>query len=193
MYLVKLIIIIFASTADSFIIGFNYGLKKIRINNISNLYIALVTCIGTFLSMQFGRLINSFLSTHQSDMIGGAVLIGLAVYMLKSTFFPQKGKIQDLTENPAIVDTDHSSVIELRESLVIGIRLCIKNIGMGVGAGITGMPSFLTSFLCAVASFIFIRGGSVLGNLIHTGKISKYLEVISALLVLCLGILGFCS
>jgi putative Mn2+ efflux pump MntP len=62
---------------------------------------------------------------------------------------------------------------------------------MGIGAGITGMSVFITPLVCGIASFVFIKGGSSLGNLIHKGKFSKYLEIISAILVFALGILGF--
>jgi putative Mn2+ efflux pump MntP len=79
----------------------------------------------------------------------------------------------------------------LREALLIGVLLSINNIGMGIGAGITGMPIFITPFICGVASFIFVKSGSLLGNLFHTGKLSKIMEVLSAVFVLILGILGF--
>lgn len=191
MYLAMLILITFASTADSLIIGFNYGLKKVRINDISNLYISLVTCLGTFLAMNMGKILGTLLVAEKANMIGGMVLIFLGMFMLKTTFFPKKNKIQDLTEDPSIVDEDKSLVIELKEALLIGLVLSINNIGMGIGAGIAGMPVFITPLICGIASFIFIKIGSSLGNLLPKGKLSKYLEIISAVFVLILGILGF--
>lgn len=191
MYLIMLILITFASTADSFIIGFNYGLKKVRINGMSNFYISIVTGLGTLLSMYFGKLFSSFLLPKSGNMIGGLVLILLGIYMLKSTLFPKDGKMQEMTINPEMVDENHSKVIELKEALLIGLILSINNIGMGVGAGITGMPIFITPIICGIASFLFIKSGSVLGRSLQRTKLSKHLEVISAVFVLILGILGF--
>lgn len=191
MYLAMLILITFASTADSFIIGFNYGLKKVRINYVSNFYISLVTCFGTFFSMHFGKLLSNFVSVHAANTIGGIVLIILGVYMAKNTLYPNENKMQELTNDPSMIDEDQSMIIELREALLIGVLLSINNIGMGVGAGIMGMPIFITSFICGIASFIFVKGGSLLGSLFHTGKLSKFMEILSAVFVLLLGILGF--
>ena len=191
MYLIMLILITFASTADSFIIGFNYGLKKVRINNTSNFYISIVTCIGTFLSMHAGKLLSNLISARVANMMGGIVLVLLGIYMLKMTLFPTKNKMVKMSEDPTMIDEDKSQVIELKEALLIGLILSINNIGMGVGAGITGMPVFITPFICGVASFVFVKSGSSLGGLFQKEKLSEYLEILSAVFVLLLGILGF--
>lgn len=190
MYLVMLIMITFASTADSFIIGFHYGIKKTKIDNLSNLYISIITFIGTFASMHFGNLLSTFFSENVENMIGGIVLMGLAIYMLINAMYPQKNTIQNLSDK-RLVKENKSNSLEGKEALLIGIMLSLNNVGMGIGAGITGMPVFITPLACGIANFIFIKSGSALGNLIHAGRLSKCLEIISAVFVFFLGILGF--
>lgn len=191
MYLIMLILITFASTADSFIIGFNYGLKKVSINNTSNFYIAMVTCVGTFLSMHFGKILGDLMSAKAANMIGGMVLILLGMYMLKMSVLPKRNKILEMSEDPTIVDEDKSQVIELKEAILIGVILSVNNIGMGVGAGITGMPVFITPLICGIASFLFVKSGSLLGGLLKSRRLSGYFEIVSSVFVLILGILGF--
>ncbi len=191
MGILMIVFLTLAATADSFIIAFNYGIKKVIISNSSNFFISILCLCGTLLSMFIGKTLGGLVSVHLADIIGSIVLIGLAVYMLYNTFHTGKNETQPYTKDPSAVDKDDSKVIELRESLLIGILLSINNMGMGIGAGIAGMPVSITPVICAAASFIFIKIGCVFGRHITSLKLSKVLEIISAVLVLLLGILGF--
>lgn len=187
----KIVLMTLAATADSFIIAFNYGLKKVSISNSSNFYIAIFCLLGTICSMFMGKVLGGFFTVHSANILGSIILVAFAIYTLKNTLWSSKDDIHQYTKDPAEVDKDNSKVIELRESFLIGLLLSINNMGMGIGAGITGMPIFLTSFFCAVASFLFIKFGCLFGCCIKSCKVSKTLEILSGCFVLLLGILGF--
>ena len=191
MGILMIVFLTFAATADSFIIAFNYGIKKVIISNSSNFFISILCLCGTLISMLIGKTLGGLVSVHVADIIGSTVLVGLAVYMLYKSLHSDGKEEHQYTQDPSIVDKDDSKVIELRESLLIGIFLSINNMGMGIGAGIAGMPVSITPVICAAASFIFIKTGCVFGRHITSKKLSKVLEVISAVLVLLLGIMGF--
>lgn len=191
MGILMIVFLTLAATADSFIIAFNYGVKKVIISNSSNFFISILCLCGTLVSMFIGKTLGSLVSIHVADIIGSAVLVILAVYMLYNALKSDSGEDQTYTRNPSAVDKDDSKVIELRESLLIGILLSVNNMGMGIGAGIAGMPVSITPVICAAASFLFIKAGCVCGRHITSVKLSKTLEIISAVLVLLLGTLGF--
>ncbi len=191
MGILMIVFLTLAATADSFIIAFNYGVKKVIISNSSNFFISVLCFCGTLISMFIGKTLGGLISVRLADIIGSIVLVVLAAYMLYNTLHSGEKDIHQYTQDPAAVDKDNSKVIELRESLLIGIFLSINNMGMGIGAGIAGMPVSVTPFICAAASFIFIKTGCVFGRHITSLKLSKILEIISAAMVLLLGILGF--
>jgi len=55
------------------------------------------------------------------------------------------------------VDKDDSKVIELRESLLIGILLSVNNMGMGIGAGIHYTGNLCGSKLSFYQSRLYLR------------------------------------
>lgn len=191
MGILMIVFLTLAATADSFIIAFNYGIKKVIISNSSNFFISVLCLIGTLISMFIGKTLGGLVTVRLADIIGSVILVGLAVYMLYNSLHSAGKDSHTYTQDPSEVDKDGSKVIELRESLLIGIFLSINNMGMGIGAGIAGMPVSVTPLICAAASFIFIKTGCIFGRHITSLKLSKVLEIVSAVLVLGLGILGF--
>ncbi|MGB8451793.1 MAG: hypothetical protein WCD89_05610 [Anaerocolumna sp.] len=191
MGMLMIVFLTLAATADSFIIAFNYSIKKVIISNSSNLFISLLCLCGTLISMFIGKNLGGFIPVYLADILGSIILVCLAIYMLYNALYSGGNEIHQVTQDPAAIDKDDSKVIEIRESLLIGILLSINNMGMGIGAGIAGMSISITPIICAAASFIFIKTGCVFGRTITSPKLSKSLEIISAVLVLLLGILGF--
>ena len=71
-----------SSNLDNLVIGIAYGIKKIKIGIIANLIIAVVTSIGTFLSMSVGSYISKFLPHFLANYLGAVVIIILGVYFI---------------------------------------------------------------------------------------------------------------
>lgn len=179
----------FAASLDCLIIGFNYGVKGVRIGWFSNGFIALVCFAGTFLSMLAGRMLGCVLQSGWAEITGGLLFAILGLWMLWGALKPRPGTARkQYSENPEMVDKDSSKVIELRESLLIGLLLCLNNIGIGVGGGMAGIPVLATPALCAVLSFALIGLGCAVGRRIESPRLSRTLELISAILILLLGL-----
>lgn len=185
MVFLPVLLLTVAATSDSFVIGFNYGIKDVRINRASNLFISLLCFAGTYLSMLAGRLLGGAVDSALADRLGAGVLLALGAYMLVCAM--RKCRAAVAMRDPALVDKDRSKVIELRESLFIGLLLTLNNMGLGIGVGIAGLPILLTSAVCAAASFFFIGAGCMLGGRLRRLPLARYLEILSALLVLLLG------
>lgn len=192
-------ILLFAvsSSTDNFIIGLSYGIFKIKINIICNLIIAFISCIGTFVSMLIGETIGNYIPSIYSNYLGSILLILLGLYMLTSSlrgknFTSNKDKkincYENFIEHPEIIDSNNSKNIEFKESVLLGIILCINNFSLGIGASITGLNIYLTSFSSMIFSIMFIKLGFYIGNRSIPKNLSNCCEIISSLIIILLGI-----
>lgn len=187
-----------STSTDNFIIGLSYGILKIKINIMSNLNIAFISCIGTFISMLIGKTFVNYIPSIYSNYLGSVLLILLGLYMLigslkkKSLASCDKGKknnyYENFIEHPEIIDSNNSKNIEFKESILLGIILCINNFGLGIGASITGLNIYLTSFCSMIFSIVFIKLGFYIGNKSLPKNLSNCCEIVSSLIIIILGI-----
>lgn len=177
-----------AASSDCFIIGFNYGVKGVRVSRTSNGFIALVCLLGTLGATLLGRCVGVFFPAGVGELIGGGLLTVLGLWVLVSAALPRRESARPYSEDPDMVDVDRSKVIELRESLLIGLMLCLNNLGIGVGAGLSGVSALYLPPLCGALSYLFLWAGSTLGACVVDRRLSKALEIASGLLILCFGL-----
>lgn len=198
MHILSILFFCFAASSDSLVIGLSYGSKAIRINFWSNFLVACMSCIGTFLAMIFGKGLSSSMSQNYTDSIGSILLIIFGIYMLVNSAREHNKSIAindrsaknyyDYIDHPELLDRDNSKEIEIKEAIVLGGILSLNNIGIGVGASISGLNIYLTPILSLSFSLLFIKLGFWIGNKIISRKISKYSEYISAVIILFLGL-----
>ncbi len=190
MFWITIVLFAVAACADSFVIGFNYGVKGVRISTIANSFLSLICLVGTFLSMLLGRFSGYYLDPAATDAIGGLIFVLLGLWMLKGSLSAPKlqQRTREYSENPELVDKDQSSVIELRESLLIGLILCLNNIGLGIGAGMAHISMIMAPLVSALFSFVFIWSGCAIGKRITSRLFSRVLEIVGAMLIVVLGI-----
>ncbi|HHY52489.1 MAG TPA: hypothetical protein GX499_04510 [Clostridiales bacterium] len=180
-----------AATSDSFVIGIGFGLKGVEIHFFSNLYISLTCFVGTAAAMLLGRHLGYVLPVWLTGSLGAVILLALGLWMLVEVFRRREGSLHGVCTSPECVDKDNNKKVELSESIGVGLVLALNNIGLGVGAGISGLPILLTSFFCSVTSFAFMGMGCQLGHKLVVGRFSRFLEIASALLIIWLGIHSF--
>lgn len=187
------------SSSDSFIIGLNYGIKKIKINLILNIFVALISSLGTFLSMYFGKVLEGFLPNKLSKYLGPVMLILFGLYMLYNsmnkyrvdkTIKRKKSAYLELINNPEIIDINSSNSIDFKEAIFLGIFLSINNIGIGIGASISGINIILTTAFSFVFCFIFLKFGYLVGKLLNHNKLSNVIELFASMIIILLGILN---
>ncbi|MEG0295657.1 MAG: sporulation membrane protein YtaF [Clostridium sp.] len=182
-----------SSNLDTVTVAISYGMNKIKIPWISSLLIAIISTLGTFLSMEFGSLLVDFIPANLADLIGGLMLIVIGVWFLID--FLRKNKTvkssydQDLIiyEN-FMVDKDNSGDISIKETIPLALALTINNLGVGIAASITGI-SILYSTICTfIVTLISIWCGSWIGQGVASKLLGKYAPIISSILLIILGI-----
>jgi putative sporulation protein YtaF len=194
MHILSAFFLAISSSSDSFIVGLSYGVKKVRINLLNNILVAAISGAGTLSSMLLGKLLINLVPIHYANIIGNALLIVLGLYMLIASFKKrsaenmQSNSYENILRNPDLLDINHSKTIEPNEALSLGLILCVNNIGLGIGASIAGLAPVLTSILTAIASIIFVPLGCFIGKKLVSNKISRFSDILAALLIIALGI-----
>ncbi|MBZ9686909.1 sporulation membrane protein YtaF [Clostridium estertheticum] len=202
MHTLSILFFALSSSSDNFVIGLSYGAKKIKIRFINNLLIALISCIGTIAAMLFGKLFIRLIAPGYTNMLGSSILMLFGLFMLLNTFKKKSNDNKELTydnsskvhhyneiiNHPEAIDKNNSNTIEFKEAIVLGIILCINNIGLGIGASISGLNIYITSLSSLIFSILFIKLGYYFGSIVTSGKLAKYSEIISACVIILLGI-----
>ncbi|SCN25282.1 putative sporulation protein YtaF [Clostridium sp. N3C] len=192
MHVLSILFFCAAASSDSFIIGLSYGSKGIRIRFCSNFLVASISSLGTFLAMLLGLGIYEGISYKYTTILGSIILILFGFYMLISSLKKKDSKenlgYQDYINHPEHFDKDRSKEIELKEAVILGAILSINNIGIGIGASTAGLNIIITSFLSLLFSMVFVKLGFYIGKKITSSRLSKYIEYISALIIIFLGL-----
>jgi len=204
MKILSILLFAICSSSDNLIVGLSYGAKKVRINFLINFMISFISCIGTFLAMLFGRALLQFIPIKCSNIIGSGILILFGIYLLVNWLrkdidskknaeevnidISEYQRYENALKNPEIIDTNDSKTIDFKEAIVLGTVLCLNNIGLGIGASITGLNIYMTSISSLIFSLVFIPIGCYIGEKVLSDKLSRYSEIISICIILILGI-----
>ncbi|MFL0253122.1 sporulation membrane protein YtaF [Clostridium neuense] len=199
MQILSTILFVLSASTDNFVVGLCYGIKKIKINLLINLLIAIISAVGTALSMELGSFIGIFVPTGFTNILGSGILILIGLWAIigefrqnkkssKSTEKNSLSNIEDILSNPENADKDTSGSIDLKESFSLSIALALNNMGLGIGASISGLNIILTTILTFFISIVTISLGLTIGNKYLSDKLGKYAAVISGLIIILLGI-----
>lgn len=80
MHLISVLLIAVAANVDNLAVAIAYGIKRLRIRLLTNLFIALVSGISTYLSISVGEDIAGYLSVQLANLLGSLVLLGLGIW-----------------------------------------------------------------------------------------------------------------
>ncbi|WP_010294227.1 manganese efflux pump [Clostridium senegalense] len=97
------------------------------------------------------------------------------------------GEYKNILDNPELVDSDNSSCIDVKESILLAFALTINNLGVGIGASITGLNIFLTTIFTFIFSLLFIILGYLIGTSYLSKLFGKYASLISGAIIIFLG------
>ena len=194
MNIMTILIFVLGANFDNIAVGTAYGFKGIVLSSKMNLLIAFITSIGTLLSMSIGLYIYKLLPHNFANIFGGILIVLLGLYFLKDFFkgYFEKNNYSDsnnLLDNPEKADIDNSGNIDFKEAITLGTALTLNNFGMGIGASISGMNIFLTSFLTFIFSVLSFRLGCNIGSKFNDSFIHKYANLISSLILIFLGLI----
>lgn len=185
-----------AVSADGFMVGIAYGIKKIKIPFLSLILISCASSLAVTVSMICGQGLATFLQPSWASGLGAIMLIIIGFYFLLQALKEKitrleapdsailtinlefLGIIVQILKKPSSADMDCSGEINLREAFFLGLALAVDALGAGIGAAMTGLNILFTALSVGMLKFILVNSGIHLGAVVK----SKYIEGISALL-----------
>ena len=214
LHLFSIALISLSSNTDSFAVAIAYGIKKVRITIGANLLIAIVSSLGTFLSMSIGQMISGYLPRSTASILGSGVLISIGIFGMwqtigqehqcrriekykqqqnvsVSSYFYQarSADIQDDDiDRPPIENKNRLAYIKMKDSVPLAFSLTINNIGGGVGAGISGLNATITTASTFIIAILALIAGSNLGEKFARKMTDLWAGVLSSSLIILIGV-----
>lgn len=191
---------------DSIGVGISYGLRKIHIATGASVVIALCSVFYAALALYAGALLTNILPEWLGKTLGSAILLILGTGICLSAFRNAKpravksarsfairplGITISIVRDPVACDFDASRRIEPREALYLGLALSLDSIGVGIGAGLSGITTWFLPPLIGILQFVFLTLGTALGKrLRHETKLPPQIwTLLSGILLLILAVL----
>lgn len=116
-HLLSSFVLCFSSNVDNFAVAVAYGVKKLRIGWLSNCLIALVSALGTLLSLSVGAAIERYLPDPVANAIGSAVLVAIGIWGIWDTFEREKKrnrvKLRQLRRSMVAAGVDSAFIPQL--------------------------------------------------------------------------------
>lgn len=184
MHWITIILIGIAANLDNLGIGLAYGIKRTKIPILSNLTIAVMSMIVTFIAVKAGSTILEFVSPHLASLLGSLLLCAIGVWTLMSKRFSTNGFL----DNPEHFDEDKNHIISFRESIPLGCILCLNCLAGGIAIGANGISAIWTVLSIGFFSIVSVAIGSHFGALMSQTFIGKYSTAISGWLIILIGI-----
>lgn len=204
MNIIPSILLAFSASLDSLIIGIAYGIKKIRIGLLINFIIALIVTFGTFISMILGAVVSELIPAIITKYIGSILLICIGIWMLFDCTIREKIKIKkensskelieslcydEIIINDKTADTNGSGNIEIKEAITLALALSINNFALGLSASMSGLSVTITTIFTFLFSILILVIGLKLGNSVLSKIFGKYSPVLSAIIIILMGVL----
>lgn len=170
---ITILLISIAANIDNLGISVSYGLKANRIPFTTNIIIAVISAICTFISISAGQFLSNYLSNSTANFVGGFLIVCLGLWIISTSKNKLPSKIKDIGWN---------------ESILLGGLLGLNCLTIGFGAGITGIPPLYASLSIGLFSIISISIGVSIGNKIGNTLFGKYSNSFAGLLLIIIGI-----
>lgn len=112
MHLLSAFILAISCSIDNLAVAIALGTKRIRISLLSNLSIALISAIATYIALLVGQNIRDSLPAYAANVIGSIIIIAIGVWIIWDTLEIEKIKHQKKPLPPkASSDTNSSKGI----------------------------------------------------------------------------------
>lgn len=161
-----------SSNLDNILIGMNYGAGKIKIPIKYTIIIGVIISILTYVALIIGEWIQTTIKYSSAISAFSLIFIGI-LSMLKI-----------LKNNPC---EDKIEKISYKNAIFLALSLSFNNFVIAIASSIGNINILYTVIFSFIFSTIFLEIGNILGRKIN----SKIIGIISAILLIVLGVINF--
>jgi putative sporulation protein YtaF len=209
-----LVALAIAANLDNLGVGIAYGIGRDRISNFSNLLIALLSASLTFIAMMFGQWLQHILAPQVANSLGAVVIIGVGIWVYWESaanqvwslitrtlvkflkfLFPRLAqkpqKIERSSDNEPRTRTRNTQslrLINLPETLILGVSLALNAMAGGFGASLSNHSAVITSLAIGVFSYITIDLGQRLAKSYLSSSLGSLSQKVAGLLLILIGV-----
>lgn len=173
-----------STNLDNLAVGVTYSTKSQSISVSGNLIIALLSGLGTWVSMSLGNWVDHLFPTSYIHWFSSGLLIMIGAFSLWEQY---QSHWQTSLITPENVSGSAINHLPLQDSVGLGFGLAISNLGMGIGAGMAHLPVGLVSSLSLISSILMVAGGTWLGKLILGSDSNNLLGWVTGIALILLG------
>lgn len=184
-----------SASLDAFLVGITYGIRKIHISFLQNVFISLITLAGTVLSIGLGMRIVPFFPPQAAQYAGSGILMAMGLYYIIKFMYLRIKKYLIHRHDPSHELSKASKEKEntppsltLKESVLLGLALSVNNMGIGVGASIAGLTLGPAAAMTLLFSVLFLLLGNRLGKIKLLHMAGSAADPLSGLLLMGLGL-----
>lgn len=178
-----------SSSLDALLVGISLGLHRVRVRLWQNLFISLVTVLGTCLCIGFGELLAPLLPPVIASCVGSLILIGSGIYYIVRWLPNVRRKtIPQIKKEPENAD-EIAPTLRAGELIALSLSLSANNMGMGLAASLGELSLRYTAFATALFSVALLFIGNQLGKSRFLLFIGSLADPLSGALLIGLGIL----
>ncbi len=207
-----LVVLLFAMavSADGFMVGIAYGIRKIKIPFTSLVLICIASATAVTVSMLVGKGLGSLLNPVVASRLGAITIMLIGVFFLVqacrqkldglevngpdpllSIKVKPLGIIIQILKEPSMADFDHSGEIGMREAVFLGLALAMDAFGAGIGMAMAGYNILFTALSVGLLKFILVNGGLMLGGRVKNERWQYLSSIVTGLILLGLGVAEF--
>ena len=180
----------------------SYGIKKIHLTKSMTLLLAIITSMGTFISMLFGKLLLHLFQQSLGNIFGAILLSFIGVYFIveyirletkhagydTSHYFEGSLKFENILENTNAIDSDESNHIDIKECLNLSLALIQNNLFTGFAASMTGISISISVFFNFIITIVCVYLGYLNSDIYISKWFNKYSNLVSGIILIILGI-----
>lgn len=160
-----IILLAFSLSIDALGIGLSYGFRNISTPLFTKCIIALESMIFMDIFIWIGNHMTLFFTAQKANSIGILILLFMGIWLFYQSFQKkQNNTSMEMLRNPCYCDKDHSSHIDAKEGLNLGLILSIDSIGAGIGAGASHISIVMLPLLTSIFQMIFLTMGIYIGK-----------------------------
>ncbi|MDD2212315.1 MAG: sporulation membrane protein YtaF [Clostridia bacterium] len=190
-----------ALSMDGFGMGLSYGLRRIKISFPPLFIICLFSALIIVFSMTLGKALALFLPDRAAAFLGALILIVVGMWIILQNYFlnlvdchvyclkiPYWGIMINILKEPVRADLNKSGEIDLKEAFFLGFALSMDALGAGFGAAMSGYSLVLTAVMVAIAEFMMINLGILIGKRLQIKRLKKAATLLPGGIIIFLGL-----
>lgn len=183
-----------SASLDALLVGVSFGLRGVHIRLLQNLFISLITLLGTCLSVSLGSFLTPLLPSVISNCAGSLILMFLGVYYITKwvleTVQDRAPDHRSKPEESALTSAEHiSSCLTMPQVLFLSLTLSVNNLGIGLSASMAGLTLIPAATATGICSVLFLYLGNRLGRSPLLQLIGDLADPLSGILLIGLSLI----